>query len=210
MPTATIHAMPGHGSAPGDPFEAERARRLRRLVRQQSLKAAGVSALPVAGVDLFVNGHLLARTLEQINETYGLSPQQIAALPAPMRSRIDDLTREIGSYLIGRVVSQAAILKLATALGLRIGAQQAAKLAPVAGLAASAALSGWMFMRLCERHIEHCRTLREAMPELPPPPSLLIGHDPDAARPSLLRPRWTRRSRGEDEPPTDVTPREPG
>lgn len=208
MPTATLHAMPRRGRSTGDPFDAERTRRLRRLVRRQSLKAAGMSALPVAGVDLFVNGRLLASTLEQINETYGLSPQQIAALPAPMRSRIDDLTREIGSYLIGRVVTQAAILRLATALGLRLGAQQAAKLAPVAGLAASAALSGWMFKRLCDRHIDHCRSLREAMPELPPPPSLLIGHDPDARPPRRLRPRWQRRD--DDDSPTDVIPREPG
>ena len=54
------------------------------------------------------------------------------------------------------------------------------KLAPVAGLAASAAMSGWMFKRLCERHIEHCQALREALPELPAPPSLLIGYDPKA------------------------------
>lgn len=208
MPSATIHAMPRRSGGRGDPFEAERNRRLRRLVRQQALKAAGVSALPVAGVDLFVNGHLLARTLEQINETYGLSPQQIATLPAPVRSKIDDMTREIGSYLIGRVVTQAAILKLAAALGLRVGAQQAAKLAPVAGLAASAVLSGYMFKRLCERHIEHCRSLREAMPELPPAPSLLIGHDPASPRRRGGMPRWWRGHPDDDEP-TDVTPREP-
>lgn len=184
MSSARIFVLPRRAARPdataavGDSDESRRTQQLRQLVRRQALKAAGVSALPVAGVDLFVNGQLLARTLEQINRTYGLSPEQIASLPAPLRDRLDDLTREIGSYLIGRVVTQAAIFRLATALGLRIGAQQAAKLAPVAGLAASAVLSGWMFKRLCERHIEHCRSVRAALPELPPPPVLLLGHEP--------------------------------
>jgi len=152
--------------------ETERARACKRYVRQQALKAAGVSALPVAGVDLLINGRLLAHTLEQINLAYGLSPPQIAALPAPQRNRLEDTVAEVGSYLIGRVITQAAIFSAAKTLGLRIGAQQAAKLAPVAGLAASAALSGWLFKRMCERHVLHCQRVRAALPELPAPPPL--------------------------------------
>ena len=138
----------------------------------QALKAAGVSALPVAGIDLFINGQLLARTLAQINMAYGLSPQQIAKLPAPTRSRLENIVRELGSYVIGRVVTQAAVFSAARAIGLRLGAQQAAKLAPVAGLAASAVLSGWLFKRLGDRHINQCEQVREAIPELPAPPPL--------------------------------------
>jgi hypothetical protein len=150
--------------------DVDRRRACKRLVRMQALKAAGVSALPVAGIDLFINGQLLARTLAQINTAYGLSPQQIAQLPAPVRSRLEHMVRELGSYLIGRIVTQAAVFGAAKAIGLRLGAQQAAKLAPVAGLAVSAALSGWLFKRLCERHIGQCEELREALPELPAPP----------------------------------------
>jgi hypothetical protein len=150
----------------------QRRRACQRLVRVQALKAAGVSALPVAGVDLFINGRLLARTLGQINAAYGLSPQQIARLPAPARNRLEHMARELGSYLIGRVVTQAAVFGAAKAIGLRLGAQQAAKLAPVAGLAASAALSGWLFKRLCDRHIGQCEQVRDALPELPAPPPL--------------------------------------
>ena len=70
----------------------------------------------------------------------------------------------MGSYLIGRVATQAALIAALRALGLRVGAQQAAKVAPVVGLAASAALSGWLFMRLCDRHIAHCEQVRAALP----------------------------------------------
>jgi hypothetical protein len=145
------------------------ARDCRRLVRRQALKAAGVSALPVAGVDLFVNGKLLASTIEQISAAHGLGPEQLAQLPAALRNEVDDLTLEIGSYLIGRAVTQGALLTALRSLGLRLGVQQAAKLAPVAGLAASAALSGWMFKRLCDRHIVQCQQVRRALPQLPAP-----------------------------------------
>jgi uncharacterized protein (DUF697 family) len=152
-----------------DPKASERASSCRRLVRRQALKAAGVSALPVLGADLFVNAHLLVQTVDEINRAYGLSPLQIAKLPPAQRSQVDELARKVGSYLIGRVVTQAALVAALRTIGLRLGAQQAAKAAPVVGLAVSAALSGWLFMRLCDRHIAHCEQVRAALPELPAP-----------------------------------------
>ena len=162
------HAKPPTAK-PASPAPSERALACRRLVRRQALKAAGVSALPVLGADLAVNAHLLAQTINEINRVYGLSPTQIAALPAAQRSKVDEIARKVGSYLIGRVATQAALLAALRTLGLRLGAQQAAKMAPVVGLAASAALSGWLFMRLCDRHIAHCEQVRAALPALPAP-----------------------------------------
>lgn len=147
-----------------------RERHCRRLVRRQALKAAGMSALPVPGADLFVNAQLLAGTIAQISAAHGLGPEQVARLPAPLRNRVDDLALELGSYLIGRVLTQGLLLGALRTLGLRLSLQQAAKLAPVAGQLASAALSGWMFKRLCERHLAQCQQVRAALPELPAPP----------------------------------------
>jgi hypothetical protein len=144
-------------------------RRCRRLVRRQALKAAGVSALPVAGVDLVVNARLLASTIDEISQAHGLTPAQIARLPPALRERVDDLALEVGSYLIGRVLTQGALLAALRTIGLRVTAQQAAKFAPVAGQVASAAMSGWMFKRLCDRHIEQCRRVRTALQQLAAP-----------------------------------------
>lgn len=162
MPPRSASASPARG-------DDAALRHCRRLVRRQSLKAAGVSALPVAGVDLFVNAHLLKATVDEISAVHGLAPHQIAALPPALRTRVDDLATELGSYLIGRVVTQQLLMTAVRALGVRLSAQQAAKLAPVAGLAMSAALSGWMFKRLCDRHLEQCRSVRAAVPQLAGP-----------------------------------------
>jgi len=171
--------MPLRG-APASPARGDDAvlRHCRRLVRRQALKAAGVSALPVAGVDLFVNARLLKSTIDEISAVHGLAPHQIAALPPALRSRVDDLATELGSYLIGRVVTQQVLMTAVRALGLRLSAQQAAKLAPVAGLAASAALSGWMFKRLCDRHLEQCRSVRAELPQLAGPRHDIIDMQP--------------------------------
>lgn len=156
------------GTVPDTP----RQHHLRALVRRESFKAAGVSVLPVAGVDLFVNAQLLARTIEHINAAYGLSATQIAQLPKPLRTRVDDATLRVGGYLIGRVVTQSLVLGAAKGLGVRLTAQQAAKFAPVVGQIASAALAGWMFKRLCERHITQCEQVAALLPQLPAPTSV--------------------------------------
>jgi hypothetical protein len=148
---------------------SERALACRSLVRRQALKAAGVSALPVLGVDMFVNAHLLVKTIDEINRAYGLSPAQIFALPPAQRTKVDELARKVGSYLIGRVVTQAVLISALRSVGLRVSAQQVSKAVPVVGLAVSGVLSGWLFMRLCNRHIAHCEQVRAAVPELPAP-----------------------------------------
>jgi uncharacterized protein (DUF697 family) len=154
---------------PNAPAAIRRAGACRRLVRRQALKAAGVSALPVPGVDLYFNTRLLVQTVEAINFAYGLSPVQIAALPPAQRTQVDELARKVGSYLIGRVATEAALIAGMRAVGLRVGAQQAARFAPIVGLAISGALSGWLFMRLCERHIAHCEKVSAELLLLPAP-----------------------------------------
>ena len=161
--------MKAAAATPSKKPHSARAQACRRLVRRQALKAAGVSALPVLGADLVVNGQLLVLTIERINLAYGLSPEQIAELPPAQRTRVDELASKVGTYLIGRAVTQGAIVAALRALGVRIGAQQAAKLAPAVGIVASAALSGWMFMRLCERHIAHCEQVRAELQMLAGP-----------------------------------------
>ena len=145
------------GDEPARPVD--RARACRRYVRKQALKAAGVSALPVLGADLVVNGQLLVTTIERINLEYGLSPAQIAALPPAQRTRVDELASRVGSYLIGRALTQGALIAALRAIGVRVGAS----------LAASAILSGWMFLRLCERHIAHCEQVQAELLALAAP-----------------------------------------
>ena len=151
------------------PVASDRAIACRKLVLRQALKAAGVSALPVLGADLFVNAKLLTSTVEEINRAYGLTPEQVARLPAAQRTQVDELARKLGTYLIGRAVTQAGVIAALRAFGLRLGAQQASKVAPVVGLAVSGALSGWLFKRLCDRHIAHCEEVSAALLALPAP-----------------------------------------
>lgn len=165
MPRATAAAADELLDTP----EKERAAACRRLVRRQALKAAGVSAVPMLGIDLVVNLNLLTRTIDAINTAYGLSPAQIAALPPAQRNKVDLLIRKSGSYLIGRVATEAAIVSATRTVGLRVGAQQAAKFAPIVGQAASAVMSGWLFKRLCDRHLANCDAVRAELPLLPAP-----------------------------------------
>jgi len=159
---------------PARRVRSEKALTCRRLVHRQALKAAGVSALPVLGADVVVSTHLLVQTVDEINQVYGLSAAQIAALPPAAQTKVDELVRKTGSFLIGRVVTQAVVLSALRAFGLRVGVQQAAKVAPVVGLAVSGALSGWLFKRLCDRHIDNCELVQAEFPLLPAPEAIII------------------------------------
>jgi hypothetical protein len=161
---ATRRPPPAGAAAQEPPPVGAVVQAARRLARREAVKAAGVSLMPIVGVDLLVNARLLGGTIRRINEAFGLSAEQIERLPTPLRTRADEAIRQVGGYLIGRVVTQAALATAVRTLGLRLTVQQAAKLAPIAGMAASAALSGWLFKRLCDRHIEQCRQVREALP----------------------------------------------
>jgi hypothetical protein len=66
---------PAEGPGLDDPrHAAARQRELRRFIRRQMLAAAGVAAVPVPGVDLVVNGRLLAYTVARINLSTGWRP----------------------------------------------------------------------------------------------------------------------------------------
>ena len=98
--------------------QSERARACRKLVRKQALKAAGVSALPVLGADLVVNGQLLVSTHRA--DQRRLRPVAGADRAGCRRrsARASTSSRgKVGTYLIGRAVTQGALIAALRAIG---------------------------------------------------------------------------------------------
>ena len=53
------------------------ARQCRRLVTQRALLAAGVAAVPVPGIDWITDVGMLLKVIPEINQKFGLTPEQI-------------------------------------------------------------------------------------------------------------------------------------
>jgi uncharacterized protein (DUF697 family) len=151
-------AEPAHWSVvPDTPQDiAAVARQCRRLATQRALLAAGVAAVPVPGIDWLTDVGVLLKVIPEINEKFGLTPEQIERLAPDRQVVVFKAISAGGSLLVGRLVTRELILALLKMVGLRLTTQQAAKAVPIAGQAVSAALTFSALKYVCEQHIRQC------------------------------------------------------
>ena len=143
------------------------ARRCRRLVTQRALLAAGVAMVPVPGLDWLTDVAVLVKLLPEINEAFGLSPEQVERLAPDRRVVVYKVISTGGGMLIGRVVTKQLVMTLLKLVGIRLTTQQAAKFVPIAGQAVSAALTFSALKYVCELHIKQCVAICEQLQALP-------------------------------------------
>jgi uncharacterized protein (DUF697 family) len=152
---------------PADQIDAT-VRRCRKQVTKRALLAAGVATLPVPGVDWVTDVGILVKLIPQINQAFGLSPEQVEQL-APDRRLVVYKAISAGSgMLVGKVVTRELVLKLLKLVGVRLTTQQAAKYVPLAGQAVSAALTFTALKYVCEQHIQQCAAVARQL-ALPAP-----------------------------------------
>lgn len=151
---------------PGDPALAAQARAARRLLHRRALVAAAAGAVPVPGFDWAVDAALIAKLVPDINAEFGLTPEQLDALPVHKRDRLRQAIGLIGSMLIGKFITRDLILRATAALGVRLTAGQAAKVLPIIGLGVSAAIGYATIRSLGEAHIRDCIAVRQLATDL--------------------------------------------
>jgi uncharacterized protein (DUF697 family) len=143
--------------------DIERVReRCRGLVRKRAAISAGVSVIPVPGVDIVADLSSFAVMVEEINQAFGLSPAQIDRLQPRMRIAAYQAVAAIGSTLVGKIVTKELVLKVLQKSGAKLAAKSAAKIVPLAGQVASAAIGFALFRQMGYKHVEACtRVARE-------------------------------------------------
>ena len=150
-------AVPVAGAPPARFDVAAAAQRSRKLLRQRAVLGAAASALPVPGLDWAMDAALLSHLIPRINQEFGLAPEHLDALDPTRRARIQKAVTLVGSVLIGRLLTRDLLLRAATALGWRrLSQRQLARLVPIAGQVASAALGYATVRYLGEQHIQDC------------------------------------------------------
>lgn len=149
--------------AEGDAELAAAVERSRKLLHRRALAGAATSAIPIPGVGWAADAALLARLITSINAEFGLTPEQLASLTQPQQEKVEGAAEAIGSTVIGKLVTNALVRKVAVAVGKRLAIKQAARFIPLGGQAVSA-LIGYSAMRsVGEAHIRDCvRVCRDA------------------------------------------------
>ncbi len=128
----------------------------RRLVGRRALMAAGVSVVPVPGIDWLTDIAVLMKLIPDINHAFGLTEQQVERLSPDRRLAVYKAISAGGSVLIGKLVTREVVVRVLRLVGVRLTAQQAAKFVPIAGQAVSAALTYSSLRYVCEQHIQQC------------------------------------------------------
>ena len=142
---------------PGSPGEIDSVvNHCRRMVSRRALMAAGVSVVPIPGVDWVTDVAVLMKLIPDINEAFGLSPEQIERLAPDRKVAVFKAVSAGGGMLVGRLVTRELVVKLLRIVGVRLTAQQAAKFVPIAGQAVAAALTYSSLRYVCEQHIQQC------------------------------------------------------
>ena len=147
---------------------ARTTQRCKRLVRRRALMAAGVSAVPIPGLDWITDLGVLMRLLPEISAAYGLSAEQVERLAPHRRVVVYKALSAAGSLVAGKLVTRELIMQTIRVVGFRLSAQQAAKFIPLAGQAMSAALTYSALRYVCHRHIAQCEAVARQL-RLPAP-----------------------------------------
>ena len=156
--------------AEGNPILMDAVRRSRKILNRRALVGAAASAVPVPGLDWAVDAALLSRLVPAINAEFGLTPQQLDALPAHQRDNVQKALATVGSVLVGKLITRDMVLRMAATVGLRMSTKQATKYVPLAGQAISAIMGYTAIRYLGEEHIKDCvRVAQEAQLVLPAP-----------------------------------------
>lgn len=114
------------------------------------------AAVPIPGLGLAVDLGVLMRMLEEINEAFGLTPQQIEALPKDQRAAMYRAIALLGSTAVGRVVTRELIVAALKRVAERWLTKSLLRYVPFAGQALAAGLSYAAIRLIGEKHIADC------------------------------------------------------
>ena len=130
--------------------------RCRTLVRKRAAISAGISAVPIPGIDMVADLTSFASMVEDINKDFGLTPAQIESMQPHMRVVTYQAMAALGSTLVGKLVTKELVLKLLQKSGAKLAAKSATKIVPLAGQIAAAAIGFALFRQMGYQHVEAC------------------------------------------------------
>jgi uncharacterized protein (DUF697 family) len=139
--------------------------RCRRMVRKRAAISAGVAAVPLPGVDILSDLATFAVMVEEINGAFGLTPEQIERLQPRLRIVAYEAAAALGGMLVGKIVTRSVVLQLFKKSGMKLTAKTAAKVVPLAGQVASAAIGFALFRKMGNEHVEACVKVAEKVAE---------------------------------------------
>jgi uncharacterized protein (DUF697 family) len=149
---------------PGSARDIDAVReRCRRLVRRRAMVSAGVAAVPIPGLDVVSDLRLFSMLIDDINQEFGLSEQQIERLQPRFKLIAYEAALGVGGMLVGKLVTREVVMQVLRRTGFKTVARQATKLVPLAGQLASAGIGFMAFRQIGYQHVEACAKVAQEL-----------------------------------------------
>ncbi len=133
--------------------------RAKKIVNKQALFSAGMTLVPVPGLDMAVDVTVMIKMIDSINREFGLTPSQIHQLRTRERLATFEAINWLGAVLIGKVITSELAIGVLKSLGVKVAGKQLARWVPIVGQV-SAATVGFAAMKyLGQQHIADCEVV---------------------------------------------------
>ncbi len=145
-------------------YEKEELERIRReclkMSNKRALISAAASILPVPFTDVATDIMVLRDVIPKITQKFGLAKDQIDRYDPQLSIIIYQVATEIGSKIIGRLLTRDVIINLLKKMGIKkLTTKQIAKYMPLVGQAVSAGISYAGMTLVIRRHINECHRI---------------------------------------------------
>jgi len=126
------------------------------LVKKRAAMSAAVAAVPIPGLDLLADITGFAALVDEVNAEFGLTQKQIERLNPRLRIIAYKAAASVGGMLVGKLVTRGVVLRVFQRVAGRMAVKTSAKMVPIAGQIASAAIGYTLFKRMGTQHVEAC------------------------------------------------------
>jgi uncharacterized protein (DUF697 family) len=137
--------------------------RCRQIVRRRAMLSASVAAVPIPGLDVVSDLRLFALLIDDINQEFGLSEQQIERMQPKFRLIAYEAAIGVGGMLVGKLVTREVVMQVLRRTGFKAVARQAGKMVPLAGQLASAGIGFFAFRQIGYQHVDACAKVAQEL-----------------------------------------------
>ena len=133
--------------------------RASKMVNRQALFSAGMTLVPIPGLDMAVDVTVMIKMIDSINREFGLTPTQIIQLRTQERLITFEAIHWVGAVLIGKIITSELAIGVLKSLGVKMASKQMARWVPIVGQVSAATIGFAAMKYLGHQHIADCEAV---------------------------------------------------
>ena len=145
---------------------AEAKFRSAKLVNRLALFSAGMTLVPIPGLDMAVDVTVMIKMIDSINREFGLTPAQMMQLKTHERLAAFEAIHWVGAVLIGKIITSELAISVLKSLGVKVAGKQVARWVPIVGQVSAATLGFAAMKYLGHQHIVDCEAVARRVVQL--------------------------------------------